>query len=70
LTSVKLKFDKGRFAEPNHSNTEKVFIIIHLLGGPGLVVTAAGAAGAAGAGGLLVPGGGGGAPDPEREQNI
>ena len=48
----------------------KSFIIIHLLGGPGLVVTAAGAAGAAGAGGLLVPGGGGGAPDPEREQNI
>jgi len=47
----------------------KSFIIIHLLGGPGLVVNA-GAAGAAGAGGLLVPGGGGGAPDPEREQNI
>ena len=44
----------------------KSFIIIHLLGGPGLVVNA----GAAGAGGLLVPGGGGGAADPEREQNI
>ena len=69
MTSVKLKFDKVRFAEPNHSNTEIGFIIIHLLGGPGLVVNA-GAAGAAGAGGLLVPGGGGGAPDPEREQNI
>ena len=63
MTSVKLKFDKGRFAEPNHSNTEIGFIIIHLLGGPGLVVNA-------GAGGLLVPGGGGGAADPEREQNI
>jgi len=44
----------------------KSFIIIHLLGGPGLVVSA----GATGAGGLLVPGGGGGAADPEREQNI
>ena len=68
MTSVKLKFDKGRFANRKRSNFKPS--IIHLLGGPGLVVTAAGAAGAAGAGGLLVPGGGGGAPDPEREQNI